>query len=177
MPAHCPLAASCALASRADWETAATAYYCPCRVRALLAAYAEVDAARRGGERVVVRGNRPAWTVQEEGLVQRADVANALRALWEASPGMAALVAANHGLAQVGDHLEASRGERGRVVRASAAQLARARGWPTREERVIRGGKVVPVHNGVREAEQQIADGVAWMADHLGWRPVEAKEE
>lgn len=184
--APCPYVATC----RPDGVpteavVASGRWYCPCIVRALLTAYAEVDAAGGrggGGERVIVQGNRPAWIMQEEARVHRADVANALRALWRDAPAIAFAVAANHGLVQVGDHLAARRAgpgdpHPGRVVRASAAQLARAAGYSTRQERVIRAGKELPQWSGVDEFEERIAQGVRAMAEWLGWRPPGKEEE
>lgn len=158
---RCPRAADCRAQGQDGW-------YCPCRVRGLLAAYAEllnagdVLTGGGGGHRDRVRGALPAYTLQEEAVCTRADLAAALAWLCATYPATGDAVARAYGLRVVGRRVTfvGEVDDAGRVVPRRLGAIRD--GWARGQRRPV-------------PARQFVADlvgqGIAALAYHLGWRP------
>jgi len=152
-------------------------YYSPRRLRALLRAYADLLEPRRSAEGDPVRGNRPAWMTQEDQLVKRADVAGALRWLYDQHREYGRAVALAHGLdvTPAGDVVTVGDPDTPRRLARtlSAAEIA----WRIDPART-------PHHPGalarsaVRVQVKDIIDlGLELMAARLGWTGDAAESE
>lgn len=161
MRARCPLVTDCAAQGADGW-------YCPCRVRVELLAYAEllstgsVVPSGGGGSSERVRGSRPAYTMQEEQVCKRADIAVTLAWLCREYPATGLAVAHAYGLRVDGLRV-AFVGEvddRGRVQprHMGAIRIHWARSF----------NKPKPAHLLVVDL---VGQGIEAMAYRLGWRP------
>lgn len=158
--------------------------YCPCKVRLLLSEYAElleqrtVLLERHHGDATRVRGKWPAHLVLEGQIVQKADIALALQALWDVDPELARAVALAHNLDRIRGRVVftgARHPVSGRLVSPSAVGIGRSlwRSWLPDRERYRRS---VADDNRRELVARMIGQGEEWMARRLGWVPGDAEE-
>lgn len=156
-------------------------YYCPCRVREILAMYPQFIEQQQvmlggGGTNERVQNKRPAHQIIEDQLCIRADIASTLRWLCVTYPHVGLAVATIYGLALQGYHLSlvGKRDTDGRFVPPGVAEVAAtltdfALARDARLREAAKNAAIAPVRRD--QTRDLIGQGVEAMAYHLGWRP------
>lgn len=174
MRATCPRVADCKAQQPDGW-------YCPCRVRTLLAEYAEflesgsqMRATHMGGiDRV--QGTCPAYMAQEEQVCKRADIATALTWLCATYPAQGYAVALAYGFQVDGTSIAfiGRRDATGKLLTPPIGTVAlllnaKARSIMQAERQLPVAAGRLPRRDTVREL---IERGIEALAYRLGWCP------